>query len=167
MRCVVEQHKPSPHGILEVNDIQARRRLVEAIAIAACVEAEEAAEQQPQRRLVGDHQQVRSRVQRDEFANHRQCSGEHRHARLAASRRKRKRIGLPLIIFPGELVLDLLPLQAFPVAVADFTQSVARDGLEVAVARDDVGGVERTRQRTRINMAVLLRQNCGREVWWS
>ena len=65
------------------------------------------------------------------------------------------------------MVLDLLPLQDFPVAVADFTQSVARDGLEVAVARDDVGGVERTRQRTRINMAVLLRQNCGREVWWS
>jgi hypothetical protein len=47
MRGVVEERQPRPNGILEIEDVEARRRLVEAIPIAPRIDAEEAAEDQP------------------------------------------------------------------------------------------------------------------------
>ena len=47
MRSVVEQHEPDPYRIPEVDDIQTGWRLVQAITVAARVEAEEAAQDHP------------------------------------------------------------------------------------------------------------------------
>src|SRR5690242_13282819 len=47
VRRVVEQHEPRSYGVSEVDDVEARRRLIEPIAIAAAVDAEQATEDEP------------------------------------------------------------------------------------------------------------------------
>ena len=46
VRNIVEEHQARAHRILEVQDVQAGRGLVQAIAVAAAVEAKQAADQQ-------------------------------------------------------------------------------------------------------------------------
>ena len=56
MRDVVEEHEPGPREIPEVDDGQARRRLVKAIAIATRIEGEEATQHQSGGWLCGRRQ---------------------------------------------------------------------------------------------------------------
>src|SRR4051794_22213185 len=44
VRCVVVGHQAGPHRILEVDDVEAGGRLIEAVAIAARVHAQQAAQ---------------------------------------------------------------------------------------------------------------------------
>src|SRR5688500_5434961 len=53
---VVESDQAHANRIAEVEDVQARGRLIEPIAIAPRVDAEQAAEEQPDRRLVRDEE---------------------------------------------------------------------------------------------------------------
>ena len=51
VRDIVEQHESSPNRILEINDVQAGRGLVKAIAVTAAVKAQQATDEQTQRGL--------------------------------------------------------------------------------------------------------------------
>ena len=93
-------------GVLEVEDVEARRRLIEPVAIAARVEAEQAAEQQPQRRLVRDDQH-RSPACRRRFADDGEGAGQDGEAGLAALRRERERVLLLLDVLLGELLFHV------------------------------------------------------------
>src|SRR5206468_8085965 len=58
MGDVVEQHQARAHGVLELEDVETARELVEPIAVAPRIEAEQAADQQADRRLVRDDEHL-------------------------------------------------------------------------------------------------------------
>src|SRR5688500_13919381 len=63
---VVEEHEAGVYGVAEVEDVEAGGGLVEAVAVAAGVEAEEAAEENADGRLVGDDQDTLAGMLRDD-----------------------------------------------------------------------------------------------------
>ena len=127
VRDVVEQHQPGAHRIAEVEDVEAGGRLVEAVAVAAGVEAEQARQQQAQRGLVRHHDDPLAGVGDDDLADHRQRAGQHRDAGLAALGREGERVLLPGGVLLRQALLDLAAGQPLPAAVADLAQAVAMD----------------------------------------
>ena len=71
-------------------------------------------------------------MRRDDVAYHRQRACENRHSRFSVGRRERKRIGVPHRVLGAKLAFDVVALQTFPVAMADFAQPVAGDRFEAA-----------------------------------
>jgi hypothetical protein len=91
----IPSHQRDTDRVTEIEDVEARGRLVESIAIAPGIEAEQAAEENPDRRLVRHHEHALAGVARDDLPDHGQCPREHGHAGLAALRSERERILLP------------------------------------------------------------------------
>ena len=156
VRRVVEEHQAGPDGVAEVEDVQAGRALVEAIAVAARVEAEQAADQQADRRLVRHHRDVGARMGDHDLADHRQRPRQHVQAGFAAFRRERERVGLPRRVLLGELRLDLAAAQAFPAAVRDLAQAVAHDRRQAVRPGDVAGRVDAAPQRTAVDRDDLV-----------
>ena len=68
------------HGTLEVEDVEARWRLIEAIAITALVDPEQAAQHQSDRGLVRDDENGLTLVGCDDLTDRRQRARQHRYA---------------------------------------------------------------------------------------
>ena len=134
---VVEQHQPRPHRILEVQHVETGRRLVQPIAIAPCIEAQQAADHQADRRLVRHHQDVLPFVRFDEAAHDGQRARHDVHAALAPGGRDGERALSSPRVLHAKALLDLLPCEPFPVAVIDLTQPRSCDGGELVRVGDD------------------------------
>ena len=86
MRGVVEQAQPSANRGREVEDGQRGRALVEAIAVAASIKAQQTADQQPVGPLVGDHQHRAVAVRQHDAPDHWQGTREDLDAGLSPRR---------------------------------------------------------------------------------
>src|SRR5262245_12602166 len=117
MRSVVEEHQARMNQIAEVDHVQGRRRLIEAIAVTAGVDAKQAAEQQSNRGLVRNDENLRALVIADDPSKRRQCTREHCDARLSPAWRAGKGILLPHDVFSREPLFDFLPLQPLPMTM--------------------------------------------------
>jgi len=147
MRGVVEERQPRAGDVLEVDDVERAGALVEIIAEAARIEPEQRADQQPDRRLVRDDQDLPAGMRAHDFDQRRQRARRHRQAALAAARREGVRVLVPLQRFFGELQVDFLAGQLLPMAVGDFLQSVALVDLQLVRRGDDAGRLDRAVQR--------------------
>src|SRR5689334_22445262 len=124
VRHVVEEHQPGARRTAELQDVEAARELVEAVAVAARVEAEKARDQEADRRLVRDDDHARTRVAADDLVQDRQRARHDADAGLAPRGRTRERVGLPGGILFREALLDLAPAEPLPVAVRDLAETV-------------------------------------------
>ena len=104
---VVEEHQPCARGIAKFEDVQTRGRLIQPVAVAAGVEAEQARDQQAQCGLVRNHEHRVRGVTDDDLAHHRQRAGEHGNARFCAFGGESERVGLPRRVFLRMALLDL------------------------------------------------------------
>jgi hypothetical protein len=71
VRRVVEEHQTRADGIVKVQDVQAGRRLVQAVPVAARIESEEAAQKKSNRGLMRDDEHVEACVPYDNLSNDR------------------------------------------------------------------------------------------------
>ena len=58
VRDVVKKHQPGTHRVFEIEDVEAGGCLVEPVAVAARVEAQQAADDEPKRSLVRNYQHI-------------------------------------------------------------------------------------------------------------
>ena len=159
VRRVIEEHEACAHRVPEVHNIQAGGRLVEAVAETPRIERKKAAQDEAQGGLVRNNQYLIAAVCSDDLADHGQRAGQYCKARFPSKRCERERIRLPCGVLGSEPAFDVVALQAFPVPMSDFSQPIARDGIEPAVPRDDSGRLQCPRQRTGIDGGdVLLRE---------
>src|SRR5262245_45698755 len=156
VRGAVEQHQARANGIPELDDVEAGGRLLESIPVATAVEAEQAAEHEPERGLVRHNEDAFVRMSHNDLPDHRERTGEHRHTRLATPRRKGIGIALPVEVFLWMTLLDLMAREAFPVAVVDLAQAVAPDRREAMRARKDQRRVDGAAERAAVDRAELL-----------
>ena len=126
MRGVVEQRQACADCILEVNDVQRGRILIQSIAIAARIESNERAEQQADSRFVGDNENVLGRVLPHDLHQHRQGASRHREPALSSHRRERVRILFPRRGFIRKSLLDFFSCHLFPAPMRNFPQPIAR-----------------------------------------
>ena len=84
MRYVVEEHQAGAHGVFEIKDIEAGRCLVQPVAVAARVEAQQAADDKPKCGLVRNHQHVFILVVNHDLTDDRQSTRQYADARFAA-----------------------------------------------------------------------------------
>jgi hypothetical protein len=117
MRCVVVEHQARTHGVFEVEDIQARRGLIEPVAVTARVDAEQTAEEEAESGLVRDDRDRLPGMLQDERSKDRQRARHDREPRLPALGRERERIFLPRGVLLGELRLDFAPGETLPAAM--------------------------------------------------
>ena len=80
MGNVVEQHQPRAHRPGEIQDVERRRRLIEAIAIPARIEAKKARDDQPDCRFVRNHENGVARMRDDDFPDDRERPRDHLNA---------------------------------------------------------------------------------------
>ena len=151
VRDVVEQHQARADRILEVEHVEAGRRLVQPIAIAPRVEAEQAADHQADRRLVRHHQDVLALVRLDEAAHDRQRARHDVHAAFAAGGRDGERVFLPARVLHAEALLDLLAREPFPVAVIDLAESGPCDRRELVRLGDERRGLDGAAHRRTVH----------------
>ncbi len=125
---VVEEREPGAGGVAEIDDVKRGGALVEVVAVAARVEAEEGAEQEADGGFVGDDEDAVVRVGADDFHERRQGAGGDGEAALAAARGEGERVAVPFLRLLGELALDFLAGHLLPAAMGDFAETV--DGLD-------------------------------------
>src|SRR6476659_8842830 len=98
MRGVVEERKARVGQLLEIEDVQRGGTLIEAVAILARIEAEEGAEEEADRRLVGDDEEVLPLVALHEIEQGGEGARRDLEAGLAARGREGVGVGLvPLV----------------------------------------------------------------------
>src|SRR5713101_313794 len=114
MGCVVEEGQAGARGIAEIENVQRRGTLVEAVAVGARVEAEERTDQQSDSRLVGGDRDMLARMLRDDLEKRGQGAGGDGEATLAPLRREGERVSLPALIFFRIKLLDLRASPLFP-----------------------------------------------------
>ena len=148
---VVVKHETGPHGVLEVEDVEARGRLIEPVAVAASVDAEEARQKQPDGCLVRDHRHGLVRMTHDDRPHHRQRSGHHREPGLAALRREGERVLLPVRVLVRELGLDFLSRATLPAPVRDLAEPRIDGWLHPPRARDERRSLTRPLHGRRID----------------
>ena len=128
-------------------------RLVEAVAVAARVEAEEAREHEADRGLVGDHDHLlvgwATTISR--ITGRARASTARPDSRALGG--EREGVGLPGLVLARKALLDLLPREPLPAAVADLPQAVPVDGDEAVRPGEDVRGLHRAAERAAVDGA--------------
>jgi len=123
VRDVVEEHQPGADRVFEIQDVEARRRLVQSIPVTPGVKPEKAADDQADRRLVRHDQDVLSLMGLDDGPDDRQRARHDVHTALPALGRDGERVFLPSHVLVAKAVLHLRPRQPFPVAVGDLAKT--------------------------------------------
>src|SRR5205809_3987808 len=107
VRRIVEQREPRVREVLEIDDVQRARALIEAVAVLARVESEERAEEEADGRLVRDDQDPLVAVLLDDVQQRWERARRDLQAALAVARRERVGVVLVARVLLGELSLDL------------------------------------------------------------
>src|SRR5438067_1756193 len=88
MRRVVEERQARVREVAEVEDVERVRRLIEALAVLARIEAEERAEEEADRGLVGDDENALLAIVLDDLQQSGERAGGDGQAALAIGRRE-------------------------------------------------------------------------------
>src|SRR5215207_4726670 len=121
VRDVVEEHQPGAHRVFEVQDVEAGGRLVQPVAVAARVETQQTADDEPKRSFMRNYQHIFILMVDYHLTDNRQGARQYTDARFASLGCKCKRVRFPGAILFGEAFFHFLASQALPVAVTDLT----------------------------------------------
>src|SRR5262249_28308813 len=123
---------------------------VQVVAVPPQVEAEDRADQEPDRGLVRRDHDLSAEVRGDDPEQGGQGPRGDGEAGLAAGRRKRVRVPLPAGVLLAELLLDLRTALALPASVRDLAEAIDRRD-RLAVRRgEDPAGLHRAGERARV-----------------
>src|ERR1044071_1217085 len=125
MRGRIEKRQPRMGCVLEVDNIQSCRALIEIVAITTRIEPEKRAEQQPDRRLVRNNDDVLVAMFAHDIHQHRKRACRHRQATLSTLWRESVGVFLPGGRFLGKFRLDFVPRHLLPAAVRNLAQPIA------------------------------------------
>lgn len=119
---VVEESKTRTVALLEIENVESGRALVEIVAVTPGIKPEQGTYQQPNRRFVRDNNDGFSGASADDLQQGGQGPGRHRQAALAPSRRERIGIVLPGGKFIGVFGFHIRSFQPFPMSVRHFAK---------------------------------------------
>ena len=136
--------------------------LIEAIAVAARVEAKQAADNQADGGFVRDHHHVLAVVLQHNLADDWHGAGQDRDPRFAAGGGKDVGVFFPGRVLIGKLRFHIHPAQLFPAAVINLPQAVAQNGRQPVRPADDGRGFQGAFERAGIDgLDLVIRQALG------
>src|SRR5215204_1304722 len=150
MGDVVQEDQTSLVGTFEVEQVEAGRQLLDAIAIGSQVEPQPVRDQQAVGRLMRDDEDRLAGVTPDDVVDDRQRSREDMFPGLTTLRGDMHRVMLPGGIFVGIHALHLVPPKTFPSSVIDLAQTVTQHRRQSVWTTDNGRGRDGTLQRARI-----------------
>ena len=154
MRDVVEECQAAQTIRPYLDDVETRRQLLETIAIAARIEAEDVRDDEPDRRLVRGDEHALAWMRVDDLLKRAHCPFEDSLPRFSSCRREVEGIVLPGGVFLWIHRFRFVVAKSFPASVIDFAQVIEDSYGESVRSCYGRGGLERTLQWA---------AECGRE----